>query len=88
MFRYSQLSRKATRSGLRGYGQCVDAFCTHGRPEPFVFVAGPLEAEAAIPFPEAEWRLHATSSAEIMRRLGECPFQSRNTRAEAKGVWL
>ena len=87
MFRYSQSSHKATESRLRGSGSCADTFCAICRPKPYLF-AGPLEAEAAIPFPEAEWRLHAASSAEIMRRLGECPVQLRNTRAEAKGVLL
>lgn len=88
MFRYSQSSRKAKESRLRRSGRCADSFCAICRPEPYLFAGPPLEAEAAIPFPEAEWRLHATSSAEIMRRLGECPVLLRNTRAEAKGVLL
>lgn len=87
MLRYSQSGRKATGSRLRGAGFCAVACSVHGHPsEPFV--VSPLEADAAIPFLSAEWRLHATSSAEIIRRLGERPVQSCNTRAEAKGVLL
>jgi hypothetical protein len=88
MFRHSQASRTANSSRLRSAGSSVAPHCTLSREtEPYAF-ARPLEAEAAIPFSDAEWRLHATSSAEIMRRLGERPVQLRNTRAEAKGVLL
>src|SRR3954466_2343389 len=70
MFKYSQSSRKATRLRLRESGRCAATFCAHGRLKPS-FLAGPLKDKTPFPSSDAEGRRHATSSAEIMRRLGE-----------------